>query len=183
MVQKAYFGGGCFWCTEAIFQRLRGVSSVVPGYAGGTTKDPSYEDVCSGTTGHAEIIEISYDPSQISYEALLDVFFHTHDPTTLNYQGNDVGTQYRSVIFYTTEEEQHTAKQTIASYTEQMEFPRPIVTEVSKLETFYPAESYHMNYYNKNSYQPYCSVVIGPKVSKLMETYGKMVQEAETKDS
>lgn len=182
MNQKAYFGGGCFWCTEAVFQRLKGVSAVAPGYAGGKTTNPSYEDVCSGETGHAEIIEITYDPSEISYEALLDVFFHTHDPTTLNYQGNDVGTQYRSVIFYQTDEERKSAEDLIHTYTKSEEFPRPIVTEVTKLDVFYPAEDYHFNYYNKNSYQPYCSVIIGPKVAKLMQKYGKMVKDEAKKE-
>ena len=175
--QKAYFGGGCFWCTEAVFQRLKGVSSVAPGYAGGSTANPSYEDVTTGQTGHAEVVEVTFDPKIISYGALLDVFFHTHDPTTLNYQGNDAGTQYRSIILYASNEQKDEAEQLIETYTKEEEFPRPIVTEVASLDTFYPAESYHVNYYNKNSYQPYCSVIIGPKIAKLMEKYGKMVQK------
>lgn len=176
-METAVFGGGCFWCTEAIFQRLRGVQTVKPGYAGGHVKNPSYEEVCSGTTGHAEVIHIEFDPKQISYEALLDVFMHTHDPTTLNRQGNDVGEQYRSVIFYTNDLQKKTAEQYIEKLNNAEEFPNPVITQLEALDNFYEAESYHQDYFNKNSYQPYCSVIIAPKVKKFFEKYGKMVKE------
>ncbi len=171
----AVFGGGCFWCTEAIFQRLKGVDSVLPGYSGGELKDPSYEEVCSGTTGHAEVIKIEFDADEISFAALLDVFMNTHDPTTLNRQGNDVGPQYRSVIFYANEEQKKITEQYLKDHAG--DFSKPIVTEMQPLGEFYKAESYHENYFNKNGYQPYCSVIIAPKVKKFLEKYGKMAKE------
>lgn len=170
-IQKAYFGGGCFWCTEAIFQELKGVQSVKPGYAGGTTDKPTYEDVCTGNTGHAEVIEIAYDPSIISYPVLLDVFFHTHNPTTRNMQGHDVGTQYRSIILYTTNTQQHEAMEYIQQLEQSKEYPNPIVTEVVPLSTFYEAEAYHKNYYLNNPNNAYCSYVITPKISEFQERY------------
>lgn len=174
MTKTAVFGGGCFWCTEAIFQRLQGVVAVKPGYAGGTLKNPSYDDVCTGETGYAEVIHIEYDPKDISYETLLDVFMHTHDPTTLNRQGNDIGTQYRSVIFYETDEEKKAAEKALKQFAE--DFNAPIVTQIDPLTNYYDAEDYHKNYFNKNDYQPYCSVIIAPKVKKFIEKYGKMVK-------
>lgn len=168
----ATFGNGCFWCTEAIFQQLKGVETVLPGYTGGTVKNPSYKEVCTGTTGHAEAIQITYDPSVISYRELLDVFFYTHDPTTLNRQGADVGTQYRSAIFYHNQEQQNDAQTIIAQLTAEGVYADPIVTEISAINVFYQAEDYHRNYYNNNKNQGYCRAVINPKLDKFMKKYG-----------
>jgi peptide-methionine (S)-S-oxide reductase len=168
---KATFGGGCFWCTEAVFQRLKGVQSVVSGYTGGTVKNPTYYQVCSGTTGHAEAIQITYDPRTTSYEELLEVFWKTHDPTTLNQQGNDYGTQYRSAIFYHDDEQQALAEHYKQKLDASGLFPAPIVTEIVPFTEFYPAETYHQNYYNENAGQPYCRAVIGPKLDKLRELF------------
>ena len=168
----ATFGNGCFWCTEAIFQQLKGVETVLPGYTGGTVKNPSYKEVCTGTTGHAEAIQITYDPSVISYRELLDVFFYTHDPTTLNRQGADVGTQYRSAIFYHNQEQQKDAQTIIAQLTAEGVYANPIVTEISAIDVFYQAEDYHRNYYNNNKNQGYCRAVINPKLDKFMKKYG-----------
>lgn len=168
----ATFGNGCFWCTEAIFQQLKGVETVVSGYTGGTVKNPSYKEVCTGTTGHAEVIQITYDPSVISYRELLDVFFYTHDPTTLNRQGADVGTQYRSAIFYHNKEQETDAKTIIDQLTSEGVYADPIVTEVSAIGAYYPAEDYHKNYYNNNKNQGYCRAVINPKLDKFMKKYG-----------
>lgn len=168
----ATFGNGCFWCTEAIFQQLNGVTSVMPGYTGGRVKNPTYEEVCTGTTGHAEAIQIKYDPSVITYRELLDVFFYTHDPTTLNRQGADVGTQYRSAIFYHSKEQEQDAKAMIAQLTAEGVYDNPIVTELSAFTVFYDAEDYHKNYYNNNKNQGYCRVVINPKLDKFMKKYG-----------
>lgn len=154
--ETAYFGGGCFWCTEAIFQKLRGVNAVTSGYAGGSLKEPDYETVSLGKTGHAEVIQIIFDPMIISYSVLLDVFFHTHDPTTINQQGNDYGTQYRSIILYATEKQKQKAEDMIKKLQENHEFIRTIVTEIKKFEVFYSAEAYHKNYYDKNQDQLYC---------------------------
>lgn len=165
-------GGGCFWCTEAVFRQLKGVVDVCPGYAGGQTKDPTYEEVCSGTTGHAEVVRVEYDPQQISLNELLDVFFHTHDPTTLNAQGNDIGTQYRSVILYDNEEERLPIEGIMLSLNDSGHFNKEIVTVVKKIDQFYPAEKYHFNYFEKNPSKPYCSIVIAPKMSKLKDKYG-----------
>lgn len=164
-------GGGCFWCTEAVFQRLKGVHQVVSGYMGGIFPNPSYREICTGKTGHAEVIQISYDPKEVSLEELLLVFFKTHDPTTLNRQGNDVGTQYRSVIFYANEEQQETAKKIIQQLSKEQVFDAPIVTELSPANKFYPAEDYHQDYFNQNTYQPYCSFVISPKLQKFMKEF------------
>lgn len=172
--QIAVFGGGCFWCTEAIFQRLKGVKQVTPGYAGGTTPNPSYEQVCTGLTGHAEVIKIEFDPAQIPYEALLEVFFATHDPTTPDRQGNDRGTQYRSIVLAADEAQQAAAEKMIAQL--QPEYSDPIVTEIKPLGEFYPAEDYHVNYYNENKGQPYCSLIISPKLGKLREKYGERMK-------
>lgn len=167
----ATFGNGCFWCTEAIFQQLKGVKTVLPGYTGGQIKNPSYEAVCTGTTGHAEAIQITYDPKVISYRALLDVFFYTHDPTTLNRQGNDVGTQYRSAIFYHDDEQKNVAEEMISQLTSEKVYDDPIVTEVTKMDVFYEAEDYHKNYYNNNKNQGYCRAVINPKLDKFVKKY------------
>lgn len=163
--ELATFGGGCFWCMEAVFQRLPGVKSVASGYAGGHTPRPTYEQVCSDTTGHAEVIQIEYDPAQISYEKLLDVFWEAHDPTTLNRQGPDAGTQYRSIILYQNEAQKAAAEKSKA--VAQKSFSRPIVTEIVPLTAFYRAENYHQDYYRLNPNQPYCRLVIKPKLEKL----------------
>ncbi len=168
---KATFGNGCFWCTEAIFMQLKGVSSVLPGYSGGTSKNPTYKEVCEGNTGHAEVIQISYDPKVISYRELLEVFFYTHDPTTLNRQGADIGTQYRSAIFYHDEEQKQEAKKIIEQLTIEKVYSDKIVTEVTKFDVFYVAEDYHKNYYNNNKEQGYCRAVINPKLDKFVKKY------------
>jgi peptide-methionine (S)-S-oxide reductase len=167
----ATFGNGCFWCTEAIFQQLNGVTMVVSGYAGGKVKNPSYKEVCSGLTGHAEVIQITYDPTVISYDELLEVFWQTHDPTTLNRQGADVGTQYRSVVFYHTDEQKQLAESYKKKLNESGAFDNPIVTEISPLSEYYPAEDYHQNYYNLNGSAPYCSYVIQPKLEKFKKVF------------
>ena len=164
-VELATFGGGCFWCIEAVFERLNGVQSVVAGYAGGTTPNPTYKQVCTGTTGHAEVAQISFDPAKISYRQLVDIFWDVHDPTTLNRQGADVGTQYRSVIFYHTEEQRQGAEQ--SKQEAQKNFTQSIVTEIQPLTKFYPAENYHQDYYRNNPQAPYCQFVIKPKLKKL----------------
>jgi len=174
----AVFGGGCFWCIEAVFERLKGVISVMPGYAGGTTKDPTYAKVCTGTTGHAEVARIEYDPAQISYNELLSVFFATHDPTTLNRQGPDVGTEYRSVILYTTDDQRREAEAFISRLNNSDPRVRPIVTEVSPLITFYEAENYHREYYRNNSSAPYCQVVIDPKLEKLHNRFDALLKSS-----
>ena len=168
----ATFGNGCFWCTEAIFQQLKGVKTVLPGYTGGEVKNPSYKEVCAGTTGHAEAIQITYDPSVISYRELLDIFFYTHDPTTLNRQGGDVGTQYRSAIFFHNKEQESDAVKIIEQLTSEGVYSDPIVTEVTAIDIFYDAEEYHQNYYINNKNQGYCRAVINPKLDKFMKKYG-----------
>jgi peptide-methionine (S)-S-oxide reductase len=168
----ATFGNGCFWCTEAIFQQLKGVESVYPGYTGGTVKNPSYKEVCAGTTGHAEAIQIKYDPTIINYRELLDIFFYTHDPTTLNRQGYDVGTQYRSAIFYHDSGQKAAAEEIISQLTAEKVYDDPIVTEVTAIDVFYMAEDYHKNYYQNNKNQGYCRAVINPKLDKFMKKYG-----------
>lgn len=177
MTETATLAGGCFWCTEAIFKRLRGVMSVLPGYAGGNTENPSYEDVCSGTTGHAEAIQIEFDPSQIPFEKILDVFWNTHNPTTRNQQGNDVGTQYRSIVFYHDEKQKNAAEKSKEEFEKEGNYKDPIVTEIIPFKNFYVAENYHKNYFENNKDAPYCSVIIGPKVHKLLEKYGNDVKE------
>jgi len=175
-IEKAVFGGGCFWCTEAIFMRLNGVESVESGYAGGTVDNPSYEQVSMGNTGHAESIQIEFDPNVIKYEDLLNVFFATHDPTTLNRQGNDVGTQYRSAVFYTTPQQKQTAEEFIKKLEDEGIYDNPIVTEVSALDKFWPAESYHRRYYDQNQNKPYCQLVISPKISKLRAKFAPLLK-------
>lgn len=162
-------GGGCFWCLEAVYQRVQGVLKVESGYAGGSTDNPSYESVSSGTTGHAEVVRITFDQSIISLEQVLDIFWEIHDPTTLNRQGNDEGTQYRSIIFYTNLSEQHTIQESIEKLKTRTQYVDPIVTEVMPLDAFYRAEDYHQDYYNQHRNQPYCRIVIDPKVRKLMD--------------
>jgi len=176
-LKKAILAGGCFWCTEAIYKRLGGVATVVPGYTGGTMADPTYESVSSGATGHAEAIEIEYDDSAIPYEKLLTIFFHTHNPTTLNQQGADVGTQYRSAIFYSDDAEKQMADNIIKELESEKTYPDPIVTEVVPFTTFYPAENYHHDYYDRNQNQGYCSVIISPKIMKLMKEYSNEVKD------
>jgi peptide-methionine (S)-S-oxide reductase len=165
--EVATLGAGCFWCVDTIFRELRGVKSVVSGYAGGTRANPSYEQVCTGATGHAEVVQVTFDPREISYHDLLEVFFSVHDPTTLNRQGADVGTQYRSVIFVHSAEQRAVAEQTIAEVDAQKIWDDPIVTQVVDAQPFYAAEDYHQNYYAKNPNQGYCRVVIAPKVAKF----------------
>jgi len=171
----AVFGGGCFWCTEAVFKMLRGVISVLPGYAGGTTKNPTYESVSSGNTGHAEVIHIEFDPSQVKYEDLLTVFFASHDPTTVNRQGHDIGTQYRSIILYTTPEQKDKAEKFIADINSSNSMGKPAVTEVKQLEEFCVAEDYHKNYYARNSGAGYCELVIQPKLEKVQEKFAALI--------
>ncbi len=165
----AVFGAGCFWCVEAVFQRLDGVLTVIPGYSGGIIEDPTYESVCSGSTGHAEVAKITFDPNVISYKQLLDMFWRSHDPTTLNRQGNDVGTQYRSVIYYLDDEQKNSAEKSKSALEESNLLSDPIVTEIERLTKFYPAEDYHHNYYKLNPEQAYCRIVIEPKLKKLFE--------------
>lgn len=167
--QTAVFAGGCFWCTEAIFQSLKGVASVLPGYTGGQVVNPTYEMVCGGNTGHAEATKIEFDPAVIGYEVLLEVFFATHDPTTLNRQGHDVGTQYRSAIFYTSDDQKQKAEECIKTH--QSEFNNSIVTQLEPLNEFYVAENYHQNYFNNNKNAPYCQAVINPKLKKFREKF------------
>ncbi len=177
--EVATFGAGCYWCVEAVFQRLRGVVSVESGFAGGTVENPTYEHVCSGTTGHAEVCQIRYDPAIIDYATLLEVFWKTHDPTTLNRQGNDVGSQYRSVIFYHTEEQRALAE----TYKKELDasgaWDDPIVTEIAPAATFYKAEEHHQNYFNRNPTKGYCAVVIAPKVEKLKQVFKDKLKPAE----
>lgn len=170
-MELATFAGGCFWCTEAIFQRLKGVKSVMPGYSGGDVEDPTYERVSEGTTGHAEAIQIEFDPKEISYEKLVEIFFHLHDPTTLNQQGNDIGTQYRSAIFYHGEEQKEAAEKVKKQIEDEHVYDKPIVTEIVPFDVFYKAEGYHQNYYNNNREGGYCRVIIDPKIKKLLREY------------
>jgi peptide-methionine (S)-S-oxide reductase len=174
--QAAVFGGGCFWCIEAVFQRLTGVSHVESGYMGGHVDNPTYKDVCGGDTGHVEVVRITFDPDAINYRELLDVFFSVHDPTQLNRQGNDAGEQYRSVIFYTDEEQQRIAEDVIAEMTAGKEFSEPVVTAVEPASKFYAAEGYHQNYFNENSRQPYCMFVISPKLAKLEQKFAEKLR-------
>ena len=173
MEEIAVFGGGCFWCTEAVFSELRGVLSVMPGYAGGKMPNPTYEQVCTGATGHAEVTRIEFDPKEISFENLLTVFFATHDPTTLNRQGADVGTQYRSAIFYTSDAQKSAAEAFIKKLHDSDPGGKPVVTEITPLDKFYPAEDYHRDYFRNNPNQPYCQLIIEPKVEKLQKEFGE----------
>ena len=175
--QTIVFGGGCFWCTEAVFRDLKGVMAVEPGYAGGTVPNPSYEAVCTGKTGHAEVIKIDYDPSQVKLRDLMTVFFATHDPSTLNRQGADVGTQYRSAIFYTTPEQKAEAETMISEIDASTTEGGKVVTEVTPLDTFYPAEDYHKNYFASHPDQAYCQIVINPKVEKVQKQFAELLKK------
>jgi len=174
---KATFAGGCFWCTEAVYEQIAGVGDVRSGYIGGTVPDPTYKDVCTGLTGHAEAIEIAYDPAVVPFEKLLEIFFATHDPTTLNRQGADVGTQYRSAIFYHDDEQKRTAEEVIRKLDAARVFPGKIVTEVTPASTFYPAEDYHQDYVANNPFQPYCRAVAAPKVAKVRKVFKDLLKE------
>jgi peptide-methionine (S)-S-oxide reductase len=177
LFDTATLGAGCFWCTEAVYEQLNGVISVTPGYSGGTTKNPSYRDVCSGLTGHAEVAQIVYDTSKISFTELLEVFWTAHDPTTLNRQGGDQGTQYRSVIYYRDESQRLIAEKYKQKLNEEHAFANPVVTEISPLQEFYKAEDYHLNYYDKNGNAPYCQRVIEPKVEKIRKVFKNKLKE------
>lgn len=170
-MEVATFGNGCFWCTEAIFQDLKGVQSAVSGYSGGQVENPTYKQVCTGNTGHAEVLQITYDPAVITFDELLEVFWQTHDPTTLNRQGNDIGTQYRSAIFYHNENQKKLSEEYKKKLNESGAFNKPIVTEIVPFKKFYKAEDYHQNYFNLNGDQPYCSAVIKPKVEKFKKVF------------
>lgn len=174
--QVAIFGGGCFWCMEAVFDRLEGVVSVESGYSGGQVENPTYRQVCGGDTGHVEVVRVTFDPARITFRDLLDVFFEIHDPTTLNRQGNDVGEQYRSVIFYTSEAQKREAEETIAKLNAEHRFPNPIVTAVEPAQKFYMGEDYHQEYYENNRMQPYCMFVISPKVKKLEKRFAEKLR-------
>jgi peptide-methionine (S)-S-oxide reductase len=169
--EVATLGGGCFWCLEAVFDDLQGVTDVVSGYVGGHVANPTYEQVCNGTTGHAEVVQVTFDPRAISFRDVLGVFFSIHDPTTLNRQGNDVGTQYRSAIFYHSPEQERVAREVIRELEAQGVWDAPIVTEVVPIGEFYPAEAYHQEYFRRNPGQPYCQVVVAPKVAKFRRTH------------
>ena len=178
-LQTAALAGGCFWCTEAIFKRLKGVVSVIPGYSGGTKDNPTYKEVCEGTTGHAESIQIEFDQKIIPYQKLLEVFFALHDPTTANRQGNDIGTQYRSAIFYHSAKQKETAQKVKEKIEKSKMYKDPIVTEISPFTKFYKAENYHQNYYDSNRSQQYCQLVIDPKITKLYKFFSKSLRESE----
>ncbi len=170
-LETATLGAGCFWCVEAVFDDLKGVTDVVSGYSGGHTENPTYREVCSETTGHAEVTQITFDPQEISFADILRVFFAVHDPTTLNRQGNDIGSSYRSAIFYHSDEQKKTAEEIIKEVTEAEIYDKPIVTEVTKFDKFYPAEDYHQEYFANNPTQPYCAAVVAPKVAKFRKQF------------
>ena len=176
-MEIATLGGGCFWCTEAIYKEFKGVESVTSGYAGGDIINPSYREVCTGETGHAEVVEIEFDPSVVSFQQILEVFFSTHDPTTLNRQGADVGTQYRSVIFYHNEEQKRIAEEIIEQLNNEKVFNKPVVTEVSPWKNFFKAEDYHQDYFENNSSQAYCQFVIVPKLNKFRKTFNDQLKK------
>lgn len=175
--ELATLGGGCFWCLEAVFENLRGVTRAVSGYAGGKTANPTYREVCGGGTGHAEVVQITFDPAELSYKELLEVFFAIHDPTTLNRQGADIGTQYRSVIFHHSAEQKEIAAQTIAELEQARVWPGRIVTELAPFTAFFPAEDYHQGYYRGNSGQPYCQAVIAPKLAKFRKSFAHKLRD------
>lgn len=174
--ETAVLGGGCFWCLEAVFDRLKGVTSVESGYMGGRVENPSYRQVCGGDTGHVEVVRVTFDPQQLSYSELLDVFFTIHDPTTPNRQGNDVGEQYRSVIFYTSDQQRRQAEEAIAALNAARTFPQPIVTAVEPEKKFFVAEDYHQEYYANNSQQPYCQFVVSPKIKKFQQKFADKIK-------
>ena len=171
----AVFGGGCFWCTEAVFKMLKGVSAVLPGYSGGTIPNPTYAQVSGGTTGHAEVVYIEFNPQEVSYRTLLTIFFGSHDPTMRNRQGNDIGTQYRSVIFYTTPEQKKEAEEFIKEINDPNKEGKPVVTDVEPLDKFYEAENYHKDYFANNSSNPYCEIVINPKLDKVKKEFAELL--------
>lgn len=177
-VETATLGAGCFWCVEAVYQELKGVERVVSGYAGGATENPTYYAVCSGTTGHAEVIQVTFDPTAIAFEEILEVFWRTHDPTTLNRQGPDTGTQYRSAIFYHSEQQRETAEKSKRDTDASGLWPNPIVTEISPFTNFYAAEDMHQNFYRANPYQPYCTFLIDPKMRKFRKEFQDKLQES-----
>lgn len=177
-LEEATFGAGCFWCSEAVFAKLKGVKEVVSGYAGGEKENPTYEQVCSGDTGHAEVVQITYDPQTISYPELLEVFWATHDPTTPDRQGNDVGSQYRSAIFYHTEDQKRTAEESKEKLGQRGKYSAPIVTQILPFKNFFKAEGYHQDYYEKNSQAPYCQVVIEPKIEKLEKQFKEKLKDS-----
>lgn len=179
MTQTATFGSGCFWCTEAIFESLNGVHSAESGYMGGHTENPTYKEVCIGNTGHAEVVQIKFDPAVISFEELLEAFWSSHDPTTLNRQGNDVGTQYRSVIFYHNEDQKKAATSIREDLNSKNVFPNPIVTEISPASKFYVAENYHQDYFNLNGHEPYCAFVIRPKLDKFKKAFAEKLKKTQ----
>jgi methionine-S-sulfoxide reductase len=174
---KITLGGGCFWCIEAVFKQLKGVENVVSGYSGGTVKNPSYKEVCTGNTGHAEVVQITYNPQIISLEKILEVFFTVHDPTQLNRQGNDIGTQYRSVIFYHNDAQKQKAEEIINTLNEKKVFDNPIVTAVEPYKNFYPAENYHKDYFELHGEEPYCKLVIKPKLDKFKKAYKEFLKD------
>lgn len=174
--QTATLGGGCFWCLEAVYREAAGVTSVVSGYSGGATLHPTYQEVCSGATGHVEVVQITFDPDAITYRDILEIFFAIHDPTTLNRQGNDIGTQYKSVIFFHSPEQEATAKEVIAELTKEKVFPNPVVTAIEPAQQFYPAEEYHQQYFESHPYQPYCAFVVSPKVEKFRKKFASRLK-------
>lgn len=176
-LETATLGGGCFWCTEAVYKELKGIVDIKPGYSGGEIKNPSYKEVCTGKTGHAEVIQITFDPQVVSFSEILEVFFMTHDPTTLNRQGNDVGTQYRSAIFCHSEKQKQIAEQVIELFEQEKVYDDPIVTEVTAFTNFYVAEDYHFNYFERNKNQPYCQYVVAPKVEKFRKIFKDKIKK------
>jgi peptide-methionine (S)-S-oxide reductase len=175
-MEQITLGSGCFWCTEAVFSRLKGVESAVSGYSGGEKKDPTYKEVCAGTTGHAEVVQVTFDPNVISLEAILEVFWKTHDPTTLNRQGGDIGTQYRSAVYYHSAAQKETAEHVKKALSESGAWSAPIVTEITAFEKFWPAEDYHQTYFELNGSQPYCQMVVGPKVEKFKKVFAEKLK-------
>ena len=180
-MESIVLGGGCFWCTEAVFSEVRGVEKVESGYSGGTVPNPTYEEVCTGRTGHAEVVKVSFDPSEISLADILEIFFDVHDPTSLNRQGEDVGTQYRSAIFYYNDAQKETIDRVVQNMKNSGKYRRPIVTSVEKFKAFYPSEEYHHNYYNRNGSAPYCRAVISPKLQKFRHSYGAQLRISQEK--
>ncbi len=176
-LETATLGSGCFWCTEAVFDSVIGVKDVVSGYSGGHKENPTYQEVCSETTGHAEAVQVKFDPAEISYKEILEIFFGTHDPTTLNRQGNDVGSSYRSAVFYQTPEQKNTAEEVVKELTDEDIFGKPIVTEITEFTNFYPAEDYHQEYFANNPNQPYCMGVVAPKVSKFRQKFSDRLKK------
>ena len=180
-MESIVLGGGCFWCTEAVFSEVRGVEKVESGYSGGTVPNPTYEEVCTGRTGHAEVVKVSFDPSEFSLADILEIFFDVHDPTSLNRQGEDVGTQYRSAIFYYNDAQKETIDRVVQNMKNSGKYRRPIVTSVEKFKAFYPSEEYHHNYYNRNGSAPYCRAVISPKLQKFRHSYGAQLRISQEK--